>query len=342
MCLHNLRTDFLGATVSSGGSWTYVGYNATSFQGPFTTNAAVPPAALAGVVPIALGGDNPAVDWASADDGYYSFNYDLGSCGGEADLVVRVNDSCFNTAVTINVHDQQGDINLNDAVVSGLSCKQSPGFWRFVSGDITLFNPVNGKFTANQATSGSTHVFEYVTAPDCTDCISTVTVNVFDCGSNDLCHYYTDFSETMDQDDMDRSEIVYFNVGGVNQISSPVVGFGIKNVITFGAAPYLTNLVDTLNNLNITCFKFYYSTVTVGAETRQKFMRICSPQGIDWEIKVKAGSLSPTYWIYNSSTGVSFSYDDVVYTTLSLTPVYNIPAATTTGIEACIVVSSCE
>lgn len=339
MCTHSLRTDFLGS--STGGTWTYIGFNETSSTGPFTSNASTPPAALAGVPPIVLVGDNPSVDWNGADDGFYHFTYNLGSCGGSVSLTVSVIDSCFNPSVTVNVHNQQTSIDLNALVVDGLLCTKSKGYWKFQSGTLPAFNPVTGIFNPSLTATGSTHILHYVVASNCTDCKSVITINVYDCDNNDLCHYFTDFSETLEQEDLDDSQILSFKVGGEEQLTSPITGFGVKNVITYGAKPYLTNLVDTLNGLDVDCFQFYYSTVTVGAETRQKFARFCIPQNIDWEIKLYCAGGAATYFVYNQS-GVSFSYDDVTYFTMFGTNFYNIASGITTGIESCTTTSSCE
>ena len=343
MCIHNLRTDFLGSTVSSGGTWSFIGFNETSATGPFSTNAPVPPAALAGVVPVALISDDPAVDWSSADDGYYFFTYTVASCSPSisANLTVHTKESCFNSTVTINVHEEQDPINLNDAVFSGLSCTPATGYWIEVSGPVGAFDGISGIFYPTSSATGNTHVYEFITARNCTDCKSTVTVNVYDCSNNDLCHYLTDFSETIEQADLDTSQILSFKVGGVEQLTTTITGLGPKNVITYGVDPYLTNFVDTLNSLNINCFKFYYSSVKVGTETRQKFARFCVPQSIDWEIKVYVNGGASTYWIYNES-GVTYSYDDITYFDLNTTGFYNILPAVSTGIESCVTTGSCE
>lgn len=340
MCTHSLRTSFLGSNVSTGGTWTYIGYNELFKQGPFNANASVPPAALVGAVPLALVGDNPSIDWTGADAGYYYFTYDLGSCGGSADLIVYVKEACFLSTVTLNIHNQQDPIYLNELVGTGLSCTVPAGYWQLTSGTLDAFDGLQGIFYPDRVQSGTSHTMEYKISRNCSDCKSSFTINVFTCTSSNLCHYFTDFSETLEQVDLDNSELLSFKVGGVEQLTLPVT-FGPKNVITYGVKPYLTNLVDTLNDLNIPCFKFYYSTLTVSAETRQKFMRICAPQGVDWEIKLYCAGGSPTYWIYTESD-VTFSYDDVTYNSLFATPFYNVLAGVTTGIEFCKVTGTCE
>ena len=146
---------------------------------------------------------------------------------------------------------------------------------------------------------------------------------------------------TLDQDELDASELLSFKVGGVEQLTTPILGFGVKNIINFGSDPYLTNFVDTLNALNVPCFKFYYSTLKLGIETRQKFARFCVPQDIDWEIKVIVRGGATTYWVYNNS-GMTYSYDDVTYLDLFTDGFYNLASGITTGEEFCIVVAACE
>ena len=345
MCVHTLRTSFLGSTVTAGGAWTYVGFNETSKTGPFTSNATVPPTALVGAIPIALTGDNPSVDWASKDDGYYYFTYDVSGlgCGGSVGLIVHTKESCFNSTVTLNVHNEQGPIHLNDFVVEGLGCDLPDGYWTYTSGLVSAFDGINGIFYPALTTTGTTHTMEYIVARNCSDCKSSVTINIYDCSNNNLCYYFTDFSETQEQSNLDSSEILSFKVGGIEQLTTPVVGLGVKNVITYGSNPYLTNFVDSLNALNIDCFQFYYAAITVGAETRQKFARFCVPQNIDWEIKVKCsgGTGSNTYWIYNQA-GVTWSYDDITYNDMMTSGFYNIAPAVTDGIEFCKTTSACE
>lgn len=343
MCTHSLRTSFLGSTVSTGGAWTYVGFNEFHKQGPFTSNAATPPAALVGAVPLALVGDNPSVDWNGADDGYYFFTYDTPSCGGQTELLVHVKESCFNSNVTINVHNQQDPIDLNDLIFEGLSCTPADGFWYHTSGLVAAFDGLSGTFYPQMTSNGTTHTMEYIVARNCSDCKASVTINVYDCGTNNLCYLYTDFSPTNEQVDLDNSQILYFKVGGVDQMVAPVTGLGPKNVINYGAAPYLTNFVDALNDLNLDCFNFYYATYTLAPETRQKWMRMCYPQNVDWEFKVYSdgGAGGGTYWLYTPS-GISYSYDDISYSTLFSAGFYNVTALGTTGIETCITVASCE
>lgn len=342
MCIHNLRTDFMNS--SSGGSWTYVGYNSTSLSGPFTVNASTPPAALSGIVPLALVGDDPAIDWAAADKGYYFFTYDLGVCGNSVTLLVHNKEECFNASTTISVHNQMGPIDLKLLAFDGCGSGRPTGYWKYDTLNYPgAFDPINGIVYPSLMDVGASEDYSFVIAKDCSDCKATITVNIVTCGINDQCHYYTDFSETMTQADLDAVEIQYFKVGGINQLSSPIVGLGPKNVIDFGGSPYLTNLVDTLNNIGLPCFTFNYSTVLAGTETRQKFMRICYPKGAQWEFKIYVPfGGSDSWWIYSLTSGISFSYDDVTYVNMTTDSVYNILAGTTTGIESCSVVSSCD
>lgn len=178
-CIHNIRTD-LASTFPPGGVWSYIGYNAASSSGPFTSIAAEP------LVPVSNGtvltgwGDNFQVDAGGITPGFYRFTY------GALNLTVWVVDGTVcagqNSTVTFAAGDAT-EYDLTDYLPGGLCLSPtSGGVWTDL--DASGEDPL--AFVPSSAGAG-TYDFRYSLVPvgfaviSCAECLSLeaiVTVEV--------------------------------------------------------------------------------------------------------------------------------------------------------------------
>ncbi len=88
-CTKFLRTD-LNPTAIAGGTWTYLGYNASVATGPWGANPGSPPTGVP--APSAtMTGDNPSIAVSgSTSSGFYAFMYDSGTVPCDDTSTTRV------------------------------------------------------------------------------------------------------------------------------------------------------------------------------------------------------------------------------------------------------------
>ena len=96
------------------------------------------------------------------------------------------------------------------------------------------------------------------------------------------CDYYQDFGVFMRQTTLDGLNISSFKVDNVEQLAAPVE-FGQMNIISIGGKQYVTNLVDTLNAIEVPYFFFDYSTRVHDAKGL-RFFKIKRPACQTFEI----------------------------------------------------------
>jgi hypothetical protein len=96
------------------------------------------------------------------------------------------------------------------------------------------------------------------------------------------CDYYQDFGVFMRQTTLDSLNISSFKVDNIEQLAAPVE-FGQMNIISIGGKQYVTNLVDTLNSIEVPYFFFDYSTRAHAAKGL-RFFKIKRPACQTFEI----------------------------------------------------------
>ena len=96
------------------------------------------------------------------------------------------------------------------------------------------------------------------------------------------CDYYQDFGQYLRQDTLDDLNISSFKVDNVEQLSGPV-SLGQLNMIDISGGVYVTNLVDTLNAIEVPYFFFDYSTRVHDAKGL-RFFKIKRPACQTFEI----------------------------------------------------------
>ena len=102
------------------------------------------------------------------------------------------------------------------------------------------------------------------------------------------CDFYQDFGQYMTQDTLDALSLTSFKVNGVEQLDG-AVDFGLLNVVEFGEKQFVTNLVDTLNDLAIDYFTFRPSTTDYPLKVDARFFKIKWPSCWSFEIIIESG-----------------------------------------------------
>jgi hypothetical protein len=132
MCTFNLRTE-LAPTADTGGSWTYNGYNSSSFNGPFNQSPGTPLFPGVGDGQTIPGGDNPSVDSTSVSTGFYSVTYNatatIPACNDSSDHVIHVqNTPCAGTNTSIDVCNDDPIVNLVTVINGASTCGTVDGY----------------------------------------------------------------------------------------------------------------------------------------------------------------------------------------------------------------------
>jgi hypothetical protein len=102
------------------------------------------------------------------------------------------------------------------------------------------------------------------------------------------CDYYQDFGQYMTQDTLDDLSVTSFKVNEIEQLTAPV-DFGIINIVEFSGKQFVTNLVDTLNDLAIDYFTFRPSTKDYPEKLDARYFKIKRPACWGFEIIISDG-----------------------------------------------------
>lgn len=97
------------------------------------------------------------------------------------------------------------------------------------------------------------------------------------------CDYYQDFGQYITQETLDDLSVTSFKVNSIERLTAPV-DFGIINVVELAGKPFVTNLVDTLNDLGIDYFTFRPSTKDYPDKLDSRYFKIKWPACWSFEI----------------------------------------------------------
>lgn len=179
-CNINLRTNTL-VGADTGGTWTYLGYNATNPLGNPGTGGTTPPT---------LVGDNPLLNTETWVAGYYFFRYTIGStCVAHTDTILNVAAKpiigSLNNQQFCTLDSQVIDL---DNYVSGLVGVRT---WSVNSGSASVpsgsFDANNGTLDLSLVNNAGNYIFNLVVVSDtpsgfsdfgCIRCISTNTLTI--------------------------------------------------------------------------------------------------------------------------------------------------------------------
>ena len=101
------------------------------------------------------------------------------------------------------------------------------------------------------------------------------------------CDYWQDFGQFMSQQTLDGLSLTSFKVDGIEQLTAPV-DFGIINVVSISGKAFVTNLIDTLNELEVPYFSFRPSERDYTGKTDLRFFKIKRPACQTFEIVISA------------------------------------------------------
>lgn len=169
-------------TSPPGGSWVYVGFNATVDTGPWTGTPAIPLVNVAAGTNLASWGYDFALVEDGKTPGYYRFTYNY--IGGSDDVTIRVQSNLVCAGQNAGITIEAGDaftLNLF-TLISGGVCPspQTGGTWTNVDSS-PGFNAGTGILTTGSIPEGTYH-FEYTISAsnvlDCDNCITTATVTL--------------------------------------------------------------------------------------------------------------------------------------------------------------------
>lgn len=102
------------------------------------------------------------------------------------------------------------------------------------------------------------------------------------------CDYYQDFGQYMTQETLDELSVTSFKINEIEQLEA-AVGFGIINIVELAGKQFVTNLIDTLNDLGIDYFSFRASTKDYPEKEDQRFFKIKRPTCWSFEIIISDG-----------------------------------------------------
>lgn len=102
----------------------------------------------------------------------------------------------------------------------------------------------------------------------------------------------------MSQQTLDTLSITSFQVDGIEQLSAPV-DFGIINIVSINGKAFCTNLIDTLNELEIPYFSFSPSQKDYPEKQDWRYFKIKWPACQTFIIEISDGD------------GVVYQYTDV-------------------------------
>lgn len=184
MCTRNLRTDFK-PSADSGGTWVYIGYNATSSTGPWVNTPANPMVALS--PGSTMVGDDPVVD-SDASNGFYRFSYTVnnGVCDATSFLTIEVKQAtCAGEDFSLTVCSNDATFSLATAYDTATTCDLSIGTIAGVSGSPVIGGAPNYNFSPSTNGAGTFVVRNTVnTLPsagftvDCEDCTQTADATI--------------------------------------------------------------------------------------------------------------------------------------------------------------------
>lgn len=107
------------------------------------------------------------------------------------------------------------------------------------------------------------------------------------------CLYYQDFSAGIhEMDNLDTYKVQSFMVDGVQFVATPIALDGALSVIDVDGRPFLTNLIDVLNDLDVPGFAFTPNKNLRPVRTEEKggYFRMTQPVGSNWEILIMEDS----------------------------------------------------
>lgn len=102
------------------------------------------------------------------------------------------------------------------------------------------------------------------------------------------CTYYMDIGQYIQQVTLDELQITSFKVDEQERILTPI-SLGLINLVQIGARPYVTNLVDRLNELGIEYFTFSYSDKVFTPKEDLRYFKIKWPACQSFEIVISDG-----------------------------------------------------
>lgn len=184
MCTRNLRTD-LKPSADPGGTWVYIGYNASNPAGGWVNTPVNPMVAL--TPGSNMVGDDPVID-SDASNGFYRFSYTVnnGVCDATSFLTIEVKQAtCAGEDFSLTVCSNDATFSLATAYDTATTCDLSIGTIAGVSGSPTIGGAPNYNF--NPATNGAgTFVVRNTvsTLPssgftvDCEDCTQTADATI--------------------------------------------------------------------------------------------------------------------------------------------------------------------
>jgi hypothetical protein len=113
-CTYNIRKD-LAPSFATGGTWKYIGFNASSGSGPWTSTPANPLVNYTANSTIPLG-DDFVIETKDKTVGYYKFTYTV--LASTVDLIVRIIDGVITAGVskTLDLTPSSGNTNLLTAL----------------------------------------------------------------------------------------------------------------------------------------------------------------------------------------------------------------------------------
>lgn len=97
------------------------------------------------------------------------------------------------------------------------------------------------------------------------------------------CDYYQDFGQYITQETLDDLSVTSFKVNGIERLLAPV-DFDIINIVELAGKQFVTNLVDTLNDLAIDYFTFRPSTKDYPEKLDARYFKIKWPACWNFEI----------------------------------------------------------
>lgn len=184
MCTRNLRTD-LKADADPGGTWVYVGYNASTSTGPWNNTPGNPMVALS--PGSTMSGDDPVID-SDASTGFYRFSYTVnnGVCDATSFLTIEVKEAtCAGDDFTLEVCSNSPTFSLATAYDNATACDLAIGTITGISGSPTIGGAPNYNFSPATNGPGTFVVRNTVTTlpsagftVDCEDCTQTADATI--------------------------------------------------------------------------------------------------------------------------------------------------------------------
>lgn len=102
------------------------------------------------------------------------------------------------------------------------------------------------------------------------------------------CDFYQDAGQFLSQQTLDSLSVTSFTVDGIEQLDAPAE-FGIINVVSINGKAFVTNMVDTLNGLEIPYFSFRPSEQDYPEKTDLRFFKIKRPACQTFIIEISDG-----------------------------------------------------